>query len=216
MNSENNKQNEKTGQENPPDKDSSMSPETLTLLDEEFWREATPQKVQELISRGADINAKNKNGLTAAHYAAMHGDISILKVLGENGADMNIANNKAETPAHIVAQNEHSNDLLKELAKYGSDFNQKNISGESPKDLIRKNQPDAENLLVEIDAIQQKKGNELDEETEVRDTLQQGSQEGKDDPRNETKDLSDEDEKKQTSKKGKTSSANSTRGNYSR
>ena len=211
-----NNENKKRDPENSPDKNSNMSPETLTLLDEKFWREATPQKVQELISQGADINAKDKNGLTAAHYAAMHGDISILKILGENGANMNIANNKAETPAHIVAKNEHSNDILKELAKYGSDFNQKNISGESPKDLIRKNQSNAETLLAEIDAIQQKNENKFKDETKVRDTLQQGSQEGENDPRNEIRNFSEKGEKRQSTKKGKTSSINSARKNQSR
>lgn len=161
-----------------------VSPETRILLDENFWRDATPQKVQELISKGADVNAENKNGMTAAHYAAIHGNIEVLKLLGQSGADMNHGDVKAETPAHKVAKDEQSNDILKELAKYNADFDQTNIYGESPKEMIQKNQQDAPTLLREIEEIQQKKG-ENPQKHHPNDLLKRGSKEGRDDPRNE-------------------------------
>ena len=82
--------------------DKNLTPETRTLLDENFWVDATPQKVQELISKGADVNAENKKGMTAAHFAAIHGDVAIIKVLGENGADMNHGDIKAEFDKNFV------------------------------------------------------------------------------------------------------------------
>ena len=168
------------------DKDEKLSSETRTLLDEEFWRDATPQKVQELISKGADVNAENSKGMTAAHYAVLHGDIGIIKVLGESGANMNHGDIKAETPAHKVAKNEQSNDVLKELAKFNTDFDQTNIYGESARDMIQKNQQDAEPLLKEIEDIQQKKGAD-EKKAGLNNTLEKGTQKGKDDPRNEEK-----------------------------
>ena len=164
--------------------DKNLAPETRVLLDENFWIDATPQKVQELISKGADVNAENKKGMTAAHYAALHGDVAIIKVLGENGADMNHGDIKAETPAHKVAKNEQSNDVLKEMAKYNADFNATNIYGESAYEMIQKNQQDAPTLIKEIDEIQQKKEKDPSEH-HPNDLLRQGAEAGKDDPRNE-------------------------------
>lgn len=164
--------------------DKNLTPETRVLLDENFWIDATPQKVQELISKGVDINAENKKGMTAAHYAALHGDVAIIKVLGENGADMNHGDIKAETPAHKVAKNEQSNDILKEMAKYNADFNATNIYGESAREMIQKNQQDGPTLIKEIEEIQQKKEKEPAEH-HPNDTLKAGSEAGKDDPRNE-------------------------------
>ena len=175
-----NEENPKLGEK----EDKNLTPETRTLLDEDFWRNATPQKVQELISKGADVNAENKKGMTAAHYAALHGDVAIIKVLGENGADMNHGDIKAETPAHKVAKNEQSNDVLKEMAKYNADFNATNIYGESAREMIQKNQQDAEPLLKEIDEIQQKKEKDP-QEHRPNELLRKGAEAGKNDPRNE-------------------------------
>ena len=171
------------------EKDSKLSPETQILLDENFWLDATPQKVQELISKGADINAENKKGMTAAHFAALHSNLDVLKFLGENGADMNHGDIKAETPAHKVAKNENSNDILKELAKHNANFDQTNMYGESPRQMIQQNQSGAEPLLKEIEEIQQKKdgreNSDILKKESMNDRLFQGVKDGEDDSRNE-------------------------------
>ena len=72
-----NKEQKKPEIKHPPkDVDKNLNPETRTLLDEDFWVDATPQKVQDLIAKGADVNAQNKRGITAAHLAAIHGNIA--------------------------------------------------------------------------------------------------------------------------------------------
>ena len=46
-----------------------------------------------LLSKGADVNAKNKIGSTALMYAALKGNTETVKVLLEQGANVNAKNN---------------------------------------------------------------------------------------------------------------------------
>jgi len=43
-----------------------------------------------LVSRGADVNARNKNNQTSLHYAARDGYASVVGFLLESGADPNV------------------------------------------------------------------------------------------------------------------------------
>ena len=52
-------------------------------------KEGQTETVQALIAKGADVNAKEKNGWTALIRAAKKGHIDIVKALLEAGADVN-------------------------------------------------------------------------------------------------------------------------------
>lgn len=59
--------------------------------------------VQDLIKKGADVNAQTESsGNTAAHYAAMRGDHATLSVLKDSGADLTIKNKNGETANDVI------------------------------------------------------------------------------------------------------------------
>ncbi|CAK1543624.1 unnamed protein product [Leptosia nina] len=65
----------------------------------------TIEKILELV-KGSNINAADKLGKAAIHYAAIQGDVKILQVLQENGADINLSNEKDNdfTALHYAAR----------------------------------------------------------------------------------------------------------------
>jgi ankyrin repeat protein len=60
------------------------------------------QKVNELIGKGADVNAKNRNGLTALECAVWNGHTELVKLLIAKGADVNEQLNNNETALSIA------------------------------------------------------------------------------------------------------------------
>ena len=48
------------------------------------------QAVQALLSGGADVNARDKNGLTALRMASQNGHTEVVKLLLEKGAEVNV------------------------------------------------------------------------------------------------------------------------------
>src|SRR5579875_448163 len=72
-------------------------------------------KVLDLISTGADVNAKNKWGETALMLAAQHGRAEAVKILIEAKADVNAKNKWGETALMFAAEHSHIGivDLLK-------------------------------------------------------------------------------------------------------
>ena len=47
------------------------------------------KQVQDFITRGIDVNVKDKFKRTALYYAAARGHVEVTKVLIQNGADVN-------------------------------------------------------------------------------------------------------------------------------
>ena len=67
-----------------------------------------PELAAALIERGCDVNAKNKYGNTALHYAGGYNRRETARVLLEHGADRTIKNKKGETAADMARQNGHA------------------------------------------------------------------------------------------------------------
>lgn len=79
-----------------------------------------------LISRGADVNAKNKKGWTALLFAASHNTSDVVKLLLDNGADINAENkdgNNAIMCALQQAPKENISSVVNVLVQYGADKN---------------------------------------------------------------------------------------------
>ena len=55
-----------------------------------------------LISRGANINAKDNSGDTTLHDAVLHGDIEYVKYLLNSGADTQLENSRGRTPLELA------------------------------------------------------------------------------------------------------------------
>lgn len=62
--------------------------------------------VQDLIDKGADINAETKTGYTPLHYAASKGHINVVKTLLDSNVNVN-AINSGMTPLHAAVTHGH-------------------------------------------------------------------------------------------------------------
>ena len=82
------------------------------------------QKVNELIVKGADVNAKSQDGLTPLECAVWNSHIGLVKLLIAKGADVNEKLNNNET-ALSIAQSKASpyyprNEIIKLLIQAGA------------------------------------------------------------------------------------------------
>lgn len=85
-------------------------------------------KIIELISNGADVNAKDSYGWTPLMKATDSNKIEIMKLLIENGADVNAKNTHGRTPLMYVCTIE----AVKLLIENGADVNAKDSRGWTP------------------------------------------------------------------------------------
>jgi len=78
--------------------------------------EGNTSKIEKLIKKGADVNAKNKAGVTALMLAAVNGHTDIVKLLLDKGADVNVKDKDGKTALMYAADRGHT-DIVKLLRK---------------------------------------------------------------------------------------------------
>lgn len=85
-------------------------------------------RMEYLIQHGADINAKDVEGMTSLMHAVKTTDLTLINGLLEYGADPNLQDNDGWTAAmHAVRQNDGK--VIRLLAKFRADFEQLNLQG---------------------------------------------------------------------------------------
>ena len=82
------------------------------------------QEVSRLITAGADVNARDKDGSTPLMYAAQYSsDPAIIKALADAGADANARDKDGSIPLMYAAVFNTEPDVIKALLSLGTDVN---------------------------------------------------------------------------------------------
>jgi outer membrane protein assembly factor BamB len=89
------------------------------------------EQVKKLVSEGANIDAKDKQGRTPLHNAAANGRMEVAELLIEKGADINAQHNSGGTPLHLAVNRGHK-EMIELLITKGADINIKNSGGNAP------------------------------------------------------------------------------------
>ena len=89
---------------------------------EALWRVAETddiQRLESIVSQGADVNASNASGMTALMHAASRGRIRMVRALLAHGADPNASRNDKFTPLMLAAFFGHE-EVVRVLVEYGA------------------------------------------------------------------------------------------------
>ena len=99
----------------------------------EAAKQGNLEAVKQHLADGADVNAKDKYGLTPLHHAAWQGRNEIVELLIANGADVNAKDVDGGTPLHYAAW-QGRNEIVELLIAKGADVNAKDDVGKTPLD----------------------------------------------------------------------------------
>jgi ankyrin repeat protein len=131
--------------------------------------------IRTLVSRGVDVNVKDRAGRTAAHEAARNGHVAVLRLLHDLGADLGVKSVRGVSVAHQAAFGGHVA-FLKKLGEYYVDLACTDDAGRSPLDVAREsNKIEAAQCIVEILSSRRNKNYEFPDnfswEPDQEDTL---------------------------------------------
>jgi hypothetical protein len=91
--------------------------------------------VKLLLERGADPNAKNKDGKTPLHVAAIRGSVDVARLLLQYGVDPNVQDERGRTPLHVAAIRGRV-DVVRFLLEHGANPNARDKDGMTPLHLM--------------------------------------------------------------------------------
>ncbi len=104
--------------------------EPLTTLHAAAGRDSK-DVVERLLTRGADVNAKNDVGRTCLYLAVEKGHKEMAETLITNGAEVNAQDHQAWAPLHLAVI-EGQKDISKLLIANGANVNARNKNGYTP------------------------------------------------------------------------------------
>lgn len=85
-----------------------------------------------LLSRGADTEAQDKNGMTPLHDAVAFTSPKIVTLLLRQGASVNAPNTAGDTPLHLAAMFNETSAIAESLIKAGAVLDVKNEDEQTP------------------------------------------------------------------------------------
>jgi ankyrin repeat protein len=89
------------------------------------------EMVKLLVSQGANVNGRDKEGRTALYCASLNGHPEVVRILLKNGADPNISDDQHKAPLHCVGWCGNL-EIARLLIKAGADLNAGNAYGMTP------------------------------------------------------------------------------------
>jgi ankyrin repeat protein len=89
------------------------------------------QTVQLLIDLGADVNQRDKRGMSPLDEAALHGNTNVLQLLLDHDADVNASGEYGSTPLHYTGDRGEA-EAAKLLIENGAEVNAKAKNGDTP------------------------------------------------------------------------------------
>lgn len=125
-------------------KENGLSPETEksvapnALLDIKIVATMTVEKLEKMLSNGADVNAKDKNGTTVLMLYSSLSSIDIIRALLDNGADINAVNSRGGT-ALIAACQKNQREVIDLLLQRGANPHAQTSSGKTALDFMSNN-----------------------------------------------------------------------------
>jgi ankyrin repeat protein len=115
--------------------------------------------IKKIITNGANIDAYDKNGKTALHYAmeqkSRYENRKLIKLLIEKGADVNVQDNEGNTPL-ILATKNYDVELIKSLVEGGALLSIKDKKGKGAIDYIHYEQKELRTILDTISWLESK------------------------------------------------------------
>jgi len=88
------------------------------------------ETIAQHLELGADVNERNKYGITPLMYAANNGNLSMVNLLLSYGADVNAAYLHSWTPLMLAVYNEHI-EIVKILIGNGAKVNYRNYNDDT-------------------------------------------------------------------------------------
>lgn len=110
------------------------------------------RQVERMLNKGVDVNAKNKNGKTPLHMAALYGSNRIVGFLITNGAIVDIRDNDGKTPLYKAAWGGETT-IAEILIKHGANVNAQDNYGDTPlHEAVRKGRSGTIKVLLDSGA----------------------------------------------------------------
>lgn len=117
----------------------------------------TPEFVQKLLDKGAEIDPRDEINMTPLHCAAYVGNLAVIRCLHERGADLNAIDEHGYTPMHLAAFRGRSFAVAMLIA-LGADSSKRDYQGKTPNDYAAEQGYNAIRMLIsEADKLHNKK-----------------------------------------------------------
>ena len=111
-----------------------ISKEEALEISKGFWEDMgdlkSLEEIKELLKKGADLEAKDKDGLTALMVAVYNGRLEVVKYLAECGADLEAKDEEGYT-ALMTASEYGQLEVVKYLVELGADLEAKDEDGQT-------------------------------------------------------------------------------------
>src|ERR671913_1625212 len=90
------------------------------------------ETVRALLKQGGDVGAAQSDGMTALHWAALHGDTPLASLLLTAGANVRATTRLGDyTPLHLASQHGRSH-VMQTLIAAGADVSARSATGATP------------------------------------------------------------------------------------